>query len=73
MCTPVSQEKARDGGEEVVGNGHGDDGRVLLPPPGDEAIVHWGIIQMSYITYSLRNVNTMLLLWCVNYIHVGYF
>ena len=47
MCTPVSQEKARDGSEEVVGNGHGDDGRVLLPPPGDEAIVHWGIIQIK--------------------------
>ena len=34
-----SKEKARDGGEEVIGNRHGDDGRVLVPSPGDQSVV----------------------------------
>ena len=39
FTTCVSKEKARDGSQEVIGNGHGDDGRVLVPSPGDQSVV----------------------------------
>ena len=39
LVSQFSKKKARDGGEEEIGNRHGDDGRVLVPSPGDQSVV----------------------------------